>query len=61
MIRLGKEKFYFPLDELKDGKKTEFLTCRMERDLFLKLSKKAQLEGTDLSSIIRTLCRQGLN
>jgi len=59
VIRMGTEKFYFPLDD-QGEKKSEFLAVRLEKQLFLDLSRKAKEEGNDLSSTIRNLCRRGL-
>lgn len=53
-------KFYFPLDEFKDNRKIEFVAVRLQRDLFIQLKQKAQEERTDLSNMIRALCKSGL-
>jgi len=55
---MGIENFHFPLDDTKEGKKTEFVMCRLERNLFLQLKQKANERGVGLSNLIRTGCRQ---
>lgn len=60
---LIKMPLFFSLDSpLEDPgqKKRHFVACRMEQDLFILLSQKAQAQGSDLSSVIRQLCREGL-
>ena len=57
------QNLFYSLDEpfkVQDKRKKEFVAVRMEADLFKQLSLKAQQEASDLSSVIRKLCRSGL-
>lgn len=49
--------FYFGKPETR---KKEFVGFRCEPDLFQELNKKAESKGSDVSSTIRELCREGL-
>lgn len=51
---------YYTLDEMQDQRKKEFIALRMERELFILLKQKAMQENLDLSHMIRSLCREGL-
>lgn len=54
---------FYPLDEPYkgvDSKKREFVAVRMESDLFRQLTAVAQERDSDLSSVIRDMCRQQL-
>jgi len=44
----------------QDNRKKEFVAVRMEKSLFLELRKEADKRKTDLSSVIRELCKKGL-